>query len=112
MPLTASAARALRTLDVPLWQDEPERRYARALAWLGRDVTVALRSGASAHGTVEGVATIPQVRVEGVEPGVLLIRRGGAVVDVLEGYVLSTIVSITDSERRPSSARAPVSMVP
>jgi hypothetical protein len=103
MPLDPQRARSLREVtEPPLHLDEPEQQYARALAWLGHTVQVRLRFGWTVRGVVAGVAQIPHVKLPGMpSSGVLLLRRGGADVDVLEGYVLGTIVSIVDAVPAP-----------
>lgn len=108
MPLSPGAAAALREVTIPaVYQDEVDRRFARALAWLGRPVVIHLRFGTAVEGTVEGVAKLPHIRLQGVDSGVLLLRRGGPGVDVLEGYVLGTITDIVEveSRRTPVPAR-------
>lgn len=105
MPLTPSAARALREVrEPPLHADETERRYARALAWLGHRVALQLRMGQTVTGTVEGVAALPHVRLQAMDSGVILLRRGGPDVDVLEGYVMGTVAGIVEAgEHQPTA---------
>lgn len=104
MPLTPGAARALREVTAPeLYLDEADRRYARALAWLGHTVRIHFRFGYSVTGVVAGVATIPHLKLRATDSGVLLVRRGSVDVDVLEGYILGTITHIEEaSSYRPA----------
>lgn len=98
MPLDSRRARSLREVTEPsLHLDTAENQYARALAWLGHTVDIRLRFGWTVQGVVAGVAALPNVKLPQMNSGVLLLRRGGADVDVLEGYVLSTIASIADA---------------
>lgn len=101
MPLTPGAARELRGRSSAFHEEDPGQRYARALAWVGRVVHVRLRTGATVTGSVVGVATLPYIRLQTMDSGVLLLRRGGAAVDVYEGYALGLIQQVEEVPGAP-----------